>query len=184
MERNIFMLFLAIALLSFSLLPYSLAWFASNEDHTYHLFNGHAVFGYFDPSSGNGKSADSPFIISEPKHFYNFAWLQNIGAFKEKTYLKIKDNVEVLDMAGFLSGENSVSGAIPPIGTSATPFRVNLTATVPSSKTCGFRLTKTIGTKSPAPLVTVCKPWAPISVCSATLLTAQTSTTFSWKTLR
>lgn len=36
--------------------------------------------------------------------------------------MKIKDGVTELDMAGCLSGENNVSGAIPPIGTSSYPF--------------------------------------------------------------
>lgn len=90
-KRGIALFFVSCALIS-ALLSFSYAWFYSGT--TYHFFNGHVILGYFDPTSGNGKSPDSPYIISEPKHFYNFVWLQNVGAFDEKTYLKIKDGVE------------------------------------------------------------------------------------------
>lgn len=111
---------LSIIILISSFISCSFAWFSSNVERNNYYFNGHAVFGYFD--SGNG-TANSPYIISEPKHLYNLVWLQNTGAFEEKTYFKIKDGVTEIDMAGFLSGTNGVSGAIPPIGTSGVPFK-------------------------------------------------------------
>ncbi|HPQ62436.1 MAG TPA: hypothetical protein PLH02_06200 [Bacillota bacterium] len=42
-------------------------------------------------ADGDGSSSD-PFIISEPNHFYNLAYLQNIGAFGSTTYyFKVAD---------------------------------------------------------------------------------------------
>ena len=114
-------LFLTFCLLSFSLLPLSLAWFANLTGEP--VFSANAILGYFDPASGTGESEAEAYLISEPIHFYNFAWLQNVGAFDGKTvYLKIKDGVEVLNMAGALDGTTGKTGAIPPIGSEARPF--------------------------------------------------------------
>ena len=110
-------LLLIFSTLLLALLSFSTAWLYSGE--TDHSFNGHVILGYFDPSSGTGESADSPYVISSAKHLYNLSWLQNVGAFTKKTYFELKGDV---DMAGCLSGIGVTSGAIPPIGTADHPF--------------------------------------------------------------
>lgn len=76
---------------------------------------------YFE--SGNG-SKDNPYIISQPVHLYNLAWLQDLGYFdsdkdsdssteiKDRYYFKLKNDI---DMSDFKS-------AIPPIGIENHPF--------------------------------------------------------------
>ena len=115
-------LFLSFCLLAFSSLPFSLAWFSHHSQEP--SFSADAILGYFDPESGTGKTANDPYIISAPIHFYYFTWLQNIGAFPENepVFFKIKDGVTVLDMAGALDGAMGKTGAIPPIGSTDNPF--------------------------------------------------------------
>lgn len=65
---------------------------------------------------GDGTQAD-PYIINEPIHLYNLAWLQYLGFFNQidngayvQTYFAIETD---LDMTGYI---------LPPIGTTANPF--------------------------------------------------------------
>ena len=117
-NRSIVLL-LSFCLLIFALVPFSLSWFASPS--TDHDFEGHAIMGYFE--RGSGTSTD-PYIIKEAKHFYNFAWLQYLGKLGDNTYLMLDDSLKTtgLDMAGMLAGTEGRSGAIPPIGTTGSPF--------------------------------------------------------------
>lgn len=78
--------------------------------------SGSAILTYFE--SGNG-SKDEPYVIARPKQLYNFSWLQAKGAFSEKTYFELGNDI---DMAGKLTGGDTASGAIPPIGTTSNPF--------------------------------------------------------------
>lgn len=76
---------------------------------------------YFE--SGNG-TASNPYIISQPRHLYNLAWLQDLGYFdsnvdsNKKTeeidqfYFQLKNDI---DMSNFGS-------ALPPIGIENHPF--------------------------------------------------------------
>ena len=119
-KKRALLLLLSFVLVVFSLIPLSIAWFGN--DSTDHEFEAHMLMGYF--KSGTGISTD-PYIISQPKHFYNLAWLQNIGAFQGTTpYFQIDPDAEngILDMAGYLKGEENYTGAIPPIGNSTYPF--------------------------------------------------------------
>ncbi len=119
LKKRLAVLLFSFFLLAFSLLPVTLAWFTASEEG--HNFEGDALLGYFE--SGDG-SQEKPYIIATPKHFYNLAWLQNIGAFEGRTpYLKIvpKDG-NVLNMADALMGTKERTGAIPPIGTKDNPF--------------------------------------------------------------
>lgn len=71
---------------------------------------------YFE--SGEG-SADDPYIISQPVHLYNLAWLQYLGYFnlnpdlnngRAQSYFRLKNNIVM------------TGTAIPPIGTEEYPF--------------------------------------------------------------
>lgn len=69
-------------------------------------------------ASGTGAS-DDPFVINQPRHLYNLAWLQYLGFYNKSDggiddhqfYFVLGDNI---DMSAF--------GAIPPIGTEQNPF--------------------------------------------------------------
>ena len=116
-----------------SLISASVAWLANFiTAHTEGEFSGSSIASYF--ADGSGK-ADDPYIISNAKHLYNLAWLQNKDALgEEKTYFKVckivgsGDDIQhvptTIDMAGAIFGtdEEGRSGAIPPIGTAEKPF--------------------------------------------------------------
>lgn len=113
-----------VFVLSSSLISSSVAWFCNiisvNNDGE---FLASSIVSYF--ASGDGSEED-PYVIGTAKHLYNFAWLQNAGAFEQhKYYFKVCDkdgNPITLDMAGQISGTETTSGAIPPIGTMDNPF--------------------------------------------------------------
>lgn len=76
---------------------------------------------YFE--SGNG-SKDNPYIISQPVHLYNLAWLQDLGYFDsdkdsdssteiiDRYYFRLKNDIDMKDF----------NSAIPPIGIENHPF--------------------------------------------------------------
>ena len=93
------------------------AWFVSTVFMNFNAeFTASSYLSYFESGAG---TEDDPYIISAPQHLYNLSWLQNMGAFEGKTYFKLKNNI---DMAGEISGQDTKSGAIPPIGTTDNPF--------------------------------------------------------------
>ena len=107
-----------------SLITVSVAWFAGIANiRTEGEFSGESIAAYFGKGDG---SKENPYYIVTAQHVYNFAWLQNAGAFNNaETYFKLCDldgQPINLDMAGELSGTESTSGAIPPIGTEENPF--------------------------------------------------------------
>ena len=63
---------------------------------------------------GDGLTEQTAFIISKPRHLYNFAWLQYLGYYNDNTgkqyYFKVKED---LDMSGW---------TLPPVGTEENPF--------------------------------------------------------------
>lgn len=103
----------------FSLGIGTLAWFVASYDVDPKILGGTAGT-YFE--SGDG-SEEKPYIISNPRHLYNLAWLQYLGEFNKdedgdgnidkQYYFKIKDGVFVLNMSLW---------ALPPIGTTRYPF--------------------------------------------------------------
>lgn len=117
-----------------ALITASVAWFASFiTAHTEGEFSGSSIAAYF--ADGDGTEED-PYIISNAKHLYNLAWLQNKNQFdSRKFYFKVceivgeGDNVQhiptTIDMAGKIFGtdDEGKSGAIPPIGTKENPFK-------------------------------------------------------------
>lgn len=72
------------------------------------MISGSTAGAYF--ARGDG-SQTNPYVINQPIHLYNLAWLQDMGFFdKEETYFIIEAD---LDMSGWV---------IPPIGTTDHPF--------------------------------------------------------------
>ena len=96
----------------------SVAWFTSVADlsTTNTPIGGVVQDTYYE--SGDG-SAESPYVITRPRHLYNLAWLQDLGFYNKhdgseddhQFYFKLGDNI---DMSSF--------GPIPPIGTEKNPF--------------------------------------------------------------
>lgn len=112
-----------LSMLFSTLITASVAWivgfFAVESDGN---FTAAQIVSYF--AKGDGTEGD-PFIISEAEHLYNLAWLQNNGHFDKAMYFQISDlngNKTTIDMAGEISGTDTKSGAIPPIGTEEHPF--------------------------------------------------------------
>ncbi len=116
-NRKKILLMAAITSLSFvSLVTTSMAWFTSLLQFQTAI-DASSISNYY--ASGQG-TEDDPYIITSPKHVYNFSWLQNSGAYPEKTYFKLGNDI---DMRGALTGFlGQTSGAVPPIGTDQHPF--------------------------------------------------------------
>ena len=112
----------------------TLAWFASRVQLPDVTITGSSGGAYFE--SGTGESGN-PFIISRPRHLYNLAWLQDLGAFNQyqtdadgnviyqddkpvikQVYFRIKPTLKDV-------GLNMNGMYIPPIGTSQYPFLGN-----------------------------------------------------------
>ena len=94
------------------------AWYVSTIGITQDLSDGKlaANASYFE--SGDG-SENSPFIISNARHLYNLAWLQDLGHFDDKVYyFELKNDI---DMSQLKVGSNSAS-PIPAIGIDDHPF--------------------------------------------------------------
>ena len=89
MKRNTVIYSLVLVVFIFvSLVSASVAWFTNFiTAHTDGEFSGASIAAYF--ADGDGSEGD-PYIISNAKHLYNLAWLQNKDAFgEEKYYFKI-----------------------------------------------------------------------------------------------
>ena len=122
-KRSVILL-LSLCLLAFSILPFTLAWF--HVGVMPYSFGGEVMWGYF--ARGDG-SAENPFIINKPIHLYNFAWLQYQGVLNDLA-VGSTPHVQIdpalsgsgLDMAGSWDANEWISGAIPPIGTTKSPF--------------------------------------------------------------
>ena len=95
----------------------TLSWFMTKDQVSFNdeAF-GKGLANYFE--SGDG-SEESPYVISNSTHFYNFAWLQYLGQFNkdedgdgniDQKYFKLKNDI---NMKGFI---------LPPVGTEENPF--------------------------------------------------------------
>ena len=116
-KKNLIIVAAFFILTAIALVPLSLGWFSSGGDEI--DFEAHAISGYFESGTG---TADDPYIISNAYHFYNLAWLQNLGKFTSETHFELKEGIGSIDVAGQLDGTTGKSGAIPPIGSTQTPF--------------------------------------------------------------
>lgn len=115
--RAISSLALTCALL-LALIGASYAWFADMSKPTQEVgFEATAISSYF---AGGDGTKDNPYIITTSRHMYYLAWLQNKKVFQTTTtYFKLDADI---DMKGQLTGIDTTSGAIPPIGTDSIPF--------------------------------------------------------------
>ncbi len=96
------------ALFTLFVAGYVFAWFTGDMINRELEMEG-ASAAYFE--DGSGTQAD-PFIITNERHIYNLAWLNNTGRFgTNKYYFKVANNVVVSD-----------NDWIPPIGTDSNPF--------------------------------------------------------------
>lgn len=112
-------LYFAVAML---FMPLSYGWYTGGKTMFFNAA-GSSVASYFE--SGKGTHED-PYIISNPKHMYNLAWLQYLGMFnetdsdgnlKEQYHFKLKNDIDMTVPVGGV-----VYQAIPPIGTMEYPF--------------------------------------------------------------
>ena len=92
---------------------YAFSWILDRKDADEYL-NGASAGAYF--AGGDGSYAN-PFIIKQPVHMYNLAWLQNTGRFvdennKQKKYFFEVEN-DITMPAGY---------KLPPIGNDENPF--------------------------------------------------------------
>ncbi len=110
-----------LLILSFSIFITSAFAWLSNAAVIRSEVKGSVLTGYFERGDG---SIDDPFVISQPVHLYNLAWLQYIGYFNTRVvdggvwqpYFKLSDNIDSIDMSGVV---------LPPIGTREYPFLGN-----------------------------------------------------------
>ena len=123
MKKSAILILLAASIFLVSIST-TLAWFANVSYIDNDNLSASVIPGYF--RSGDG-SAETPFVISTPRHLYNLAWLQYLGELNkvdEKTekitqyYFKLEDlddgNADnVIDVDGLV---------LPPIGTTENPF--------------------------------------------------------------
>ncbi len=124
-------------LMLITLIAPSLAWFAKkvNFSKDPNGITGSTAAAYFE--SGNG-TAQSPYIISNPTHLYNLAWLQYMGYFnmgsplnngKDQSYFQLANDIDMK------VGDTSL--VLPPIGTTEYPFIGNFDGN-------GFKITNAV----------------------------------------
>ncbi len=110
-----------LALLIVAMMIPTVAWFGTLVKLDYNPpISGSTGAAFF---AGGDGSVDSPYIISEPVHLYNMAWLQYIGYFnlnpesnngRAQSYFKVTADLDMSKMS-----------ALPPIGTTQYPFHGN-----------------------------------------------------------
>ena len=96
----------------------SFAWFVNMLQPTpKEDFYASSLAAYF--ADGDGLTRETPYLITEPVHLYNLAWLQYLGVFnqvdaegniKQQYYFRLENDI---DMNGLI---------LPPIGTTEYPF--------------------------------------------------------------
>lgn len=120
---SIISLFLVVA----TTIVVTFAWFINTEFKA-PAVSGYSSSAYYAVGSGDGKTEEKAFLITQPRHMYNFAWLQYLGTYNstiksepttgangtlQQYYFRIPDTVNEIDMTGW---------TLPPIGTEETPF--------------------------------------------------------------
>lgn len=115
MKKNYFLISIILSIFSFfSLIVSTLAWFVPDSSVSIDDTKGYTASSYF---AGGDGSSTSPYLITNPIHFYNLAWLQYLGQFN-----KIENN-QYTQCYFELSNDINMSGlALPPIGTETYPF--------------------------------------------------------------
>ena len=121
----------------------TISWFSNRANVSLRdNINGESNGAYFKGGTGE---KDDPFIISEPIHLYNLAWLQYLGYFNTNT-LGAEEGSTYFEIDEELTGPINMSGwVVPPIGTTLYPFVGNFNG---NGKT--ITNLKTINDSSPA----------------------------------
>ncbi|MCK4551939.1 MAG: hypothetical protein KAU02_03405 [Tenericutes bacterium] len=70
------------------------------------------IWRYFNDGSG---TSEDPYQISEPQHFFNLAYLQDLGYFDTQTFFELKNDIDFVNAPAQYS-------SMPPIGTDDHPF--------------------------------------------------------------
>lgn len=105
-NNGILLILCIILLLALTVTPVN-AWFVPTNTLSYDA-DATGFLRYF--SSGFG-TEEQPYILTQPRHVYNLAWLQDLGNLQDKKYyFELANDI---DMEGL---------AVPPIGTTAYPF--------------------------------------------------------------
>lgn len=94
----------------------TLSWFNKGFNIEFNKQTGLSEANYF--ARGDG-TRGNPYVITTPRHYYNFAWLQYLGEFN-----KTKPNTDVIDQKYFkLDNDIDMSEyVVPPVGTSKYAF--------------------------------------------------------------
>lgn len=121
MKKIIYIIF-AVVCLFFTSLGTTFAWFI-NTSFVDPDVSGYTVAAYFGGGDGTSEEVSEtkgPYIISNPRHLYNLAWLQYFGQFNTvendmfiQTHFVVTQNI---NMDGYV---------LPPIGTTEYPFLGN-----------------------------------------------------------
>ncbi len=119
--KNIKKIFRLIAFSSFALALFSvhdstLSWFVKNVD----VDNGASAQSAGAYFAGGDGTKETPYLLTNQRHFYNLAWLQYLGYFNQD-----EDNDGKIDKQYYFRLSNDIdckSLVIPPIGTTKYPF--------------------------------------------------------------
>ncbi len=119
--KNIKKIFRIIAFSSFALALFSvhdstLSWFVKNVD----VDNGASAQSAGAYFAGGDGTKETPYLLTNQRHFYNLAWLQYLGYFNQD-----EDNDGKIDKQYYFKLSNDIdckSLVIPPIGTTKYPF--------------------------------------------------------------
>ncbi len=119
--KNIKKFFRLIAFSSFALALFSvhdstLSWFVKNVD----VDNGASAQSAGAYFAGGDGTKETPYLLTNQRHFYNLAWLQYLGYFNQD-----EDNDGKIDKQYYFKLSNDIdckSLVIPPIGTTKYPF--------------------------------------------------------------
>ena len=108
-----------ISLMSASLFAVSAAWFQGMNKAALSSGEGYTASAYF---AGGDGSSTNPYIINQPIHLYNLAWLQYLGYFNQtkdgaydQTYFVLGSDVD-------MTSDSINNWTLPPIGTTDNPF--------------------------------------------------------------
>ena len=119
--KNIKKIFRLIAFSSFALALFSvhdttLSWFVKNVDVD-NGASGQTAGAYF---AGGDGTKETPYLLTNQRHFYNLAWLQYLGYFnQDENYDGKIDKQYYFRLSNDIDCKNL---AIPPIGTTKYPF--------------------------------------------------------------
>ncbi len=108
--------FSSFALALFSVHDFTLSWFVKNVD----VDNGASAQSAGAYFAGGDGTKETPYLLTNQRHFYNLAWLQYLGYFNQD-----EDNDGKIDKQYYFRLSNGIdckSLVIPPIGTTKYPF--------------------------------------------------------------